>query len=647
MFYSDKLLSKTGPLARVWLAANLERKLSKSNILQSNIESHVNTIVESGQAPMALRLSGQLLLGVVRIYSRKARYLLDDCNEALMKIKLAFRPGNVDLPANQVQAVNPASLTLPDVLTEMDLLAPMPDPSLLLSQEPEIETGRRDPTLLDPPSQYLLDTQDRQAQETLQLGDDDLYLDISEGPEITMDKSIEVGRDAPPPRDLEDEMAATPKPLEDDGVELDFGDEPDMTTTQLGRRLSLGDDDVAMGGMYEELPPSDDMQQEEGARLQQEGSRAATPAEEEPAPDAQEENRQRDSASPLSSARSSVARELEETFHFDQEATAVEPEEEFVTQAQRAKRRKVISADAETELSNSQFKALQNDRSQILKPASFLPRDPALLALMNMQKSGGFVSSILGDGRSQGWAPELRGILSLEVVRRSRDLKRKRDEPAAVAGVEEGENVPQLEIPDESAIDFSVAPVDVGGDTTLDIQQEQAGEPERAASVEPIREDEEEEPMSPLPGDNFDETTMPLLHPADSGPVSVGTRHAVHLLREKFGAEAESSPNKRQQRSVLFQDMLPERSTTRADATKMFFECLVLATKDAIKVEQKTDELGAPIRVRAKRGLWGDWAEMSAGGEIASQAQTGEEGRAGSSAGAATGAQGIAAAMGL
>lgn len=40
---------------------------------------------------MALRLSGQLLLGVVRIYSRKARYLLDDCNEALLKIKMVWR----------------------------------------------------------------------------------------------------------------------------------------------------------------------------------------------------------------------------------------------------------------------------------------------------------------------------------------------------------------------------------------------------------------------------------------------------------------------------------------------------------------------------------------------------------------------------
>jgi hypothetical protein len=41
--------------------------------------------------PLALRISGQLLLGVCRIYSRKAKYLLDDCNEALVKIKLVGR----------------------------------------------------------------------------------------------------------------------------------------------------------------------------------------------------------------------------------------------------------------------------------------------------------------------------------------------------------------------------------------------------------------------------------------------------------------------------------------------------------------------------------------------------------------------------
>ena len=43
--------------------------------------------------PLALRTSGHLLLGVVRIYERKIRYLLVDCGEALQKIQLAYRPG--------------------------------------------------------------------------------------------------------------------------------------------------------------------------------------------------------------------------------------------------------------------------------------------------------------------------------------------------------------------------------------------------------------------------------------------------------------------------------------------------------------------------------------------------------------------------
>jgi hypothetical protein len=49
---------------------------------------HQDAIMGQEVEVMALRLSGQLLLGVVRIYSRKAKYLLDDCNEALLKIKM-------------------------------------------------------------------------------------------------------------------------------------------------------------------------------------------------------------------------------------------------------------------------------------------------------------------------------------------------------------------------------------------------------------------------------------------------------------------------------------------------------------------------------------------------------------------------------
>ncbi|KAI1795699.1 Rec8 like protein-domain-containing protein [Ganoderma leucocontextum] len=123
MFYSEAILSRRGPLAKVWLAAHMERKLSKTQTLQTDIEQSVDAIMHQEIEVMALRLSGQLLLGVVRIYSRKAKYLLDDCNEALLKIKMAFRPGLVDMTEDQL-AVNQNAITLQSNNLDLDALLP-------------------------------------------------------------------------------------------------------------------------------------------------------------------------------------------------------------------------------------------------------------------------------------------------------------------------------------------------------------------------------------------------------------------------------------------------------------------------------------------------------------------------------------------
>ncbi|KAJ6609858.1 Rec8 like protein-domain-containing protein [Mycena sp. CBHHK59/15] len=123
MFYSETILSRRGPLGKVWLAAHMERKLSKTQTLQTDIEQSVGAIMGQEVEVMALRLSGQLLLGVVRIYSRKAKYLLDDCNEALLKIKMAFRPGIVDMTEDQL-AVNKNAITLQGNAFDIDLLLP-------------------------------------------------------------------------------------------------------------------------------------------------------------------------------------------------------------------------------------------------------------------------------------------------------------------------------------------------------------------------------------------------------------------------------------------------------------------------------------------------------------------------------------------
>jgi hypothetical protein len=42
-FYSEAILSRRGPLAKVWLAAHMERKLSKAQTLQTDIEQSVGT----------------------------------------------------------------------------------------------------------------------------------------------------------------------------------------------------------------------------------------------------------------------------------------------------------------------------------------------------------------------------------------------------------------------------------------------------------------------------------------------------------------------------------------------------------------------------------------------------------------------------
>ncbi len=64
------------------------RLVSAASAKFSMFRALVDAIMGQEIEVMALRLSGQLLLGVVRIYSRKAKYLLDDCNEALLKIKM-------------------------------------------------------------------------------------------------------------------------------------------------------------------------------------------------------------------------------------------------------------------------------------------------------------------------------------------------------------------------------------------------------------------------------------------------------------------------------------------------------------------------------------------------------------------------------
>ncbi|KAI5288833.1 sister chromatid cohesion protein 1 [Ascosphaera aggregata] len=609
MFYSETLLSKTGPLARVWLSANLERKLSKSHILQSDIESSVNAIVDQGQAPMALRLSGQLLLGVVRIYSRKTRYLLDDCNEALMKIKMAFRlTNNNDL--STAVALPSGNLTLPDVLTESDLFTNL-DPSILFSQstvsspKPPLSSAGWSSNLLAD-SQSIPLRKDPAPSELPHLEDDTgLVLDLGED-EYPLgqdpDMSIEVGRDAPAPRPVGEDLFSD-HPYEGD-LDLDLGE---LSDTALNKSSILGDkehdnlniflqnddsrnEDTVMGGTEESI----------GAALNQDST--ILPGEDEE--NAREMTMSR-SASPLSEARSSVVRELEDEF-------SLVNEDDTATAPQRVRRRRLLPADEATFFTKEQLRQQRENRSRILKPTADLPRDFALLTLTSMQKDGAFVSGVMEDNMYIQ-TPQLREMLSISFVQKAGELKRKRDKDADAGdngNAEQG--IPTLELNteesmlndntnvlDETAVNHLSSEIDIPLDDGHD-------------GLHPVLEGDHEQASGDaleVQGGQVDGLLPPI------EPISLGTEHAVNLLREQFGGK-DATPAKN---AVIFQDLFPEQTTSRSDATKMFFEVLVLATKDAITVEQDTEKIGGTLKVKAKNALWNPWAEDSAGGEIDTQ----------------------------
>ncbi|KAI1177394.1 Rec8 like protein-domain-containing protein [Nemania sp. FL0916] len=621
MFYSEELLQRSGPLARVWLSANMH-KLSKTHVLQSNLPNSVDAIIRPNQAPLALRLSGQLLLGVVRMYSRKARYLLDDCNEALLKIKMAFRAtGNNDIPEN-LSMPNREALMLPDQITPADNLniLPPPDANWLLSQMEDVNPtpvssstrsrGRpsnRDINLQEDfnNSQFL--HEDNMDEDELALAPmDDLELELDFGMDLDderprMDKSIEMGRDAPAPRPIEDDIFS----------ELDIAPRTKGADVEETMDLDFGNDAVRIADADGDVQMDDDLHFDIGdqSAMPEMGGIPSM-------------DRARISESPLSDIDENMARDVEEWTRLNNTSIyepGYEPEEPEPQPQKRSKKRKVFGLDPATQLTSSHIKEQQLNHDNILKDPSFISRDPYLLALLEMKNSGSFVTSIMGAGRTKAWAPELRDMLTLDSIKPTNDLKRKRDSGVADLGsegeqgnsksprLELGEDEDMLAMPDTSFGDRSIAP----DGTILEIPADDGILANNDDDIHVPR----DESMNPA----FDETVAPLVHPADSGPVSLGTKHAVHVLRELFGAEAATNEEKRK-KSVVLQELLPEKRATKADATKMFFECLVLATKDAIKVEQKVDkdhEISGPIRVRGKRGLWGAWAEKEAGGEMA------------------------------
>lgn len=447
----------------------------------------------------------------------------------------AFRPGNVDLPPGATSH-SAAQLTLPDVITELDLL--LPDPTLDLGDLGQLPfdsdahiTTDANITLSD---EFFLESRETEHglagtglardddDNVLQLQEDDLFLDIHDPEELTpkpvrgtrgmsegllseVDVSPEIGRrEAPALHD--DLMDVTMHGAE-------FSDAPKGPESEIGRPeegLGFGDeDDTAMGFQGDFGLGIGDEQEGDltilGPSAEHEMGSAVGPGSVGglETPRAQSVARSvRAISSPLSSVRSSVERDEAELWsHADRLNMSyiddtlrplsedLEPE---TIHHQRAVRGRKVMIDEVTEIRAKQIKAQQEDRSKILKEPSFLPRDPTLLALLSLQKSRGFAQNVF---YPKNIAPELASLLSPEFVRRMAELKRKReDEEEEEVVAEEARSPskhPKLNIDDEVEIlapmeDERVGSGDEGGagdemfmlpeDETVRIEEDEEGE---------------------------------------------------------------------------------------------------------------------------------------------------------------------------
>ncbi|CAN7067979.1 unnamed protein product [Brassica rapa subsp. trilocularis] len=233
------ILAKKGPLGTIWIAAHLERKLRKNQVADTDIGVSVADSILFPEAPIALRLSSHLLLGVVRIYSKKVNYLFDDCSEALLKVKQAFRSAAVDLPPEESTAPY-HSITLPETFDLDDF--ELPDNEIFQGNYVDHHVSTREQITLQ-------DTMDGVVFSTSQFGLDERFgdgdtaqtaLELDE--EVFQDKDI-IGSDDEAVQGTDHNAypdAATPE-IKDEIVEVSDAMPRDFNQEQV-EDLAVGDE---------------------------------------------------------------------------------------------------------------------------------------------------------------------------------------------------------------------------------------------------------------------------------------------------------------------------------------------------------------------------------------------------------------------
>lgn len=587
MFYSEQLLRKDGPLAYVWLAANMERKLSRSQFLKTDINDSVDAIVDNNGAPLALRLSGQLLLGVVRIYSRKTGYLMEDCNEALLKLKMAFRSGNVDMERTTITVAKAQTLTLQNKVTDLDLL---------LLPEPNLDLGPGFPMLQR--ATKMMSSQHVSSLRDITLPDLDDTIDIGRGAsrahdldELAGDADLDLGLDFGLE---EDALAPVPEEAGDftEG-QIEIGLEAPVVDRALGDELGI-DTSMAI-----------DMGMDDDLGLPSSPGNIELVAPESPTTPTHDADILGDNVSVAIDFDPDAVTErsiLGDDEHTRAAHAAAEKEAEMgpPRRTRTVKRRAHVDDITEIRTSNSQI--LEN-RKSILREHGALPADHTDFALMSLSSdSKKFVNSLYHPLRLH---PELSRLVNPEFV--SQMMKRKRSLNDVRQGEEDVAKTARLGSPADELeaenrfedtqidIDFNIEEPVISG--AAETPRYEGGDfdgldDSNLPQITLVQDEEgAEDVFEDITGEDEAGATGVSATSAASG-ISRHTIKAVSMVRDHL-----ASPDD----SAFFNNMLGP-TPTKSTKVKMFFEMLVLATKDAVKLEQPAPF--GEITVSAKSGLF-------------------------------------------
>lgn len=91
MITTRDVLQKHDEIHSVWELGMHENAMTKNEIIKANIQEIANNILSKREG-FVFRLSGVLLCGIARLYSKKSHIFLIDCEEAIARISLRFEP---------------------------------------------------------------------------------------------------------------------------------------------------------------------------------------------------------------------------------------------------------------------------------------------------------------------------------------------------------------------------------------------------------------------------------------------------------------------------------------------------------------------------------------------------------------------------